>query len=339
MDAAERRRELRQAVREQVPACPGVYSWLGPDGECLYIGKSRNLRARMLSYLTPANARPDARQRHLVSAIRRFEWHTTAGELMALLLEDTLIKERNPRHNERQKDYRERRYLLLTDDPFPTCLVVEAPSHRRGTLYGPFKDEHFAADLRTLLTDTFGLRACSDREPFRHSARFDLGQCLAPCRGMSDASPYAAIVRRITAFLAGDASWVEAKLSAEMAEASEHLQFERAAATRDSLAFCQRFTARQAFFRAFESETMTVGERASALSYEFAAGTLSAAHTDRGEPLAIPPQLEQPITDRRLLLDRANIVFAWLKAQKSPGPVRPIRTGTAVAGEGASART
>jgi excinuclease ABC subunit C len=268
----------------------------------------------MLSYLVPGQLRPDARQRHLVAGIQRFEWEETPGELMALLLEDALIKEYQPRHNERQKDYRERRYLLLTADCFPACLVVEEPGGRAGTLFGPFKDEYFAAELRALLTDAFKLRACMDREPHRHSARYDLGQCLGPCRGLVDAGEYGMVVRRVREFLEGDAGWVCAELGAAMAEASDCLQFERAAALRDSIGFCERFAARQRFFHEFEGEAFVVDEPRAGLRYEFCRGALAAATLGTGEPVAIPNQLRTQESDRRLLLDRANVVYAWLRA-------------------------
>lgn len=304
-------RQLRGQVRSAVPSGTGVYTWLGAGGERLYVGKSRNLKSRMLSYLAPGQLRPEARQRHLVSAIEGFEWRETAGELMALLLEDALIKQFNPRHNERQKDYRERRYLVLTDDDFPACLVVEELGTRSGTVFGPFKDEYFATDLRTLLTDAFGLRACTDREPSRHSARYDLGQCLAPCRGVVSVDDYAQIVHRARQFLEGDSSWVHGRLSAMMEDASASLQFERAAGLRDALEFCGRFAERQRFFNAFETATTTFDEPGSGLRYEFLRGAVVRVADTSARDVDIPAELQQPLADPRLLLDRANVVYTW----------------------------
>ena len=314
MHPADRLSALRAQVRRTVPSRPGVYLWLGRNGERLYIGKSRNLRARMLSYLTPGNLLPDARMRILVSAIEACEWRETAGELMALMLEDSLIKQHNPRHNDRQKDYRERRWLLLTDDPFPACLVVEEPGGMSGTVFGPFKDEYFARALRTLLTDTFGLRACTDPQPFRHSPRFDLGQCLAPCRGLVTPSDYGVVVGRVREFLQGDSAWANQRLGSQMTEASEHFQFERAAALRDQIEFCDRFAARQRFFNRFESAGFVTDEPMWGLRYEFSRGSLVRVTDRSGAAAEVPLELRQPVEDRRLLLDRANVVYGWRRA-------------------------
>ena len=100
----------------------------------------------------------------------------------------------------RQREYLERRYLLLTEDPYPTCLVVEDRLPRPGRLFGPFKDQYFVSDLISLLTDEFGLRACQDRQPFRRSAEFDLGTCSGACRSAITTAEYAAIAQRVEGF-------------------------------------------------------------------------------------------------------------------------------------------
>lgn len=315
MESVERLRALRLAVREAVPDRPGVYTWLGQGGEKLYIGKSRALKTRMLSYLHPGNLRPDARLRHLAQAITAFEWKETQGELLALLLEDALIKKLNPRHNERQKDYRERAYVLLTDDLFPALLVAGGESRRAGTLYGPFKDEYFARELVQLLTDALALRACTDAEPWRRSARYDLGQCPGPCRGAITAEDYALRVRAARAFFDGDAGPLRRRLEAKMADASDHLRFEEAAALRDALEFAGRFAERQRFFREFESAWFSVQEERAGVVYTFTHGSLSRLQRC-GEPVAPPPELRERVEDRRFLLDRANVVYAWLGRTK-----------------------
>lgn len=314
MGGNDRLQRLRQAVRQRVPCTAGIYVWLGATRERLYVGKSRNLQVRMLSYLAPAQLHPDARQRHLVSAIEDFEFRQTPGELMALLLEDALIKEFNPRHNERQKDYRERTYLLLTDDAFPTCLMGATSSIRPGTEFGPFKDEYFVRDLKSILTDVMGLRACVDREPFRRSARFDLDQCLGPCRGGVSPEQYALVVSRARQFLEGDPGWVTRRLGEMMAEASGALRFERAAELRDLSGFCERFGARQRFFQQFDNGELTVHEPGEDLRYRMVRGCVAEVVGSDGGRMEIPAEVRARPADRRFLLDRANVVYAWLGA-------------------------
>ncbi len=300
-----------------------MYLWLGGSGETLYVGKSINLRARMLSYLTDEAAGPRSRRRQLVSGLRGFAYRETAGELMALLLEDALIKAHWPRHNVRQRDYLERRYLLLTDDPFPTCLVVEKDAPRPGTLFGPFKDEHFVADLIALLTDEFGLRACRDPAPFRQSPRFDLGLCPGPCRSGIPRDDYLDLVERVRSFLSGNGSWILPRLASQMEHAAAELQFERAATAKERLDFCRRFTKRQRFIHDFRSGSVGVREGRFGLVYDFDRGALASVTAPGGLPGAVPVELGSPASDPRAALDRANVLFAWLSRNPEAMRVPP----------------
>jgi excinuclease ABC subunit C len=308
----EDRRKLREAVSENVPEAPGVYVWLGADREPLYVGKAVRLRRRMLSYLAPSQTDNRSRRRHLAFSIRAFEYRETAGELAALLLEDALIKQLRPRHNVRQRDYLERRYLLLTNDPFPTCIVVERDLARPGKLYGPFKDQYFVADLIALITDEFGLRACQDRQPFRKSARFDLGVCRAPCRDAVSIAEYSEITCRVRAFLDGEERWIVGRLTAAMECAAEALRFERAAEAKERLALCRRFTGRQRFIRAFRESAIPATEPRFGLAYRFERGALVKLTHQAGILLPIPEELAHSPEDARFALDRANLVHSWL---------------------------
>ncbi len=317
---ANRLGELRERVRRTVPPSPGVYTWLGACGERLYVGKSNSLRQRMLSYLTPAAARPDARTRNLAFAIDSFEWQETRGELMALLLEDARIKQYEPRYNERQRDYRERMYLLLTDDPYPACLITEADDHQGGSLWGPFKDEYFCRDVKLILSDELGLRACADAVPFRHSARFDLGQCSGPCRAAISTQDYGAIVATARAFLDGDGGALVALLAARMQEASAGFDYERAALLRDRIAFCQRFSARQRFFHQFREGSFTAVDERAQVTLLFERGLLRDLKGPAQEPLLVPPELDGPLSDPRVFLDRANVLYSWqTRANRNSG--------------------
>jgi excinuclease ABC subunit C len=308
---------LRDRVVGEVSSRPGVYTWLGRDGEVLYVGKSVNLRRRMLGYLTPGAAA--SRSRLLVSALADFRWEETAGELLALLLEDALIKSQQPRHNTRQRDFLERRFLLLTDDAYPTCLIAEQHSGRSGELFGPFKDEYFVAELIALITEEFGLRACHDRRPFRRSARYDLGTCTGPCRGAISEAEYAPFAGRVRAFLSGDAEWITARLTAAMGEAAAEARFELAQVVKERIAFCVRFAARQIFLDQFRSAMTTVSEPSSGLEYAFCRGALVELRSREGGLLPVPDALGEPVEDPRVLLDRANVVYSWTRRERGVG--------------------
>jgi len=322
MPPNERRLALRREITATVPESPGVYTWVGAAGETLYIGKSRNLRRRMLSYLAPRATAIEARTRHLGYAIDSFEWRPAAGELMALLLEDALIKQHRPRHNERQRDYLERRYLLLTHDRFPACLVAEGAGARAGTLFGPFKDRYFVAGLIELVTEWFGLRACADAVPSRQSARFDLGQCPGPCRGAITAEAYERRVALARAFLEGDDTWLGRRIADAMEEAAAALRFERAAELRETLGTVARFCERQRFLATFRAGETVVEEPTYGLTYHFAGGAVAEVRTATGGAIAVPAELMAPLTDPCFVLDRGNVVSGWLRqhATAAAGP-------------------
>ncbi|MBI5947602.1 MAG: GIY-YIG nuclease family protein [Chloroflexi bacterium] len=323
MPSDSAQRPLREAISREVPCGPGVYLWAGEDGQTLYVGKSVNLRARMLSYLVPAKTDPHSRVRHLASAIRSYSFRETPGELGALLLEDALIKLIRPRYNVRQREELERRYLALTADSYPTCLVVEGETPRPATLFGPFKDQFFVSELIALICEEFGLRACQDRDPYRRSARYDLGFCPGPCRGAISTNDYSLIVERVRAFLEGDASWLAEHLTAGMGRAADDLRFEEAATARERLAFARRFAARQRFIGAFRGGPLTVDEPARGLSYSFERGRLARVVTKDGSPLPLPPELDSLPDDPCFLLDRANIVYQW--GRRRTPPAEPMR--------------
>ncbi|MCC6385841.1 MAG: GIY-YIG nuclease family protein [Dehalococcoidia bacterium] len=323
MPSNERRTALRREVTANVPESPGVYTWTGAAGETLYIGKSRNLRRRMLSYLSPRATAIDSRTRHLGYAIESFSWRPAAGELMALLLEDALIKEHRPRHNERQRDYLERRYLLLTHDPFPACLVVEGEGARAGTLFGPFKDRYFVADLIELVTEWFGLRACAEPVPSRQSARYDLGQCPGPCRGAITVEAYGRRVALARAFLEGEELWLGRRIADAMEEAAAALRYERAAELRETLGMVARFCERQRFLGRFRAGDIVVEEPAFGLTYRFARGAVAEVRAASGDAIVVPAELAAPPADPSFVLDRGNVVFGWrgqhAKAGAAPG--------------------
>jgi excinuclease ABC subunit C len=305
MLANSARLALRERVRTEVPEGPGVYTWLAESGEPLYVGKSRNLRRRMLSYLVPGQTEHRSRMRRLAFALHGFRYRQTEGELLAILLEDALIKELQPRHNERSRDFRERRFLQLTAQLGLAFLAVAEAGASGEHLYGPFKDRYFVADLVELLKDVFGLAPGAGRRPGASTAGL---RC-----GLDDDER----IGHVRAFLGGDVELAEVRLAASLDRACERLEFERAALLRDRLAFCRRFAARQRFIAQFRDGGMQVDEQGSGLRHRFDRGAVT--EVLRGETsLDVPAELRGPVCDARFLVDRANAVYAWLQARRPP---------------------
>jgi hypothetical protein len=330
-------RELAAEVRETVPQAPGVYAFFDAEGRLLYIGKSVHLRRRVASYFHRNPLTAESRLGQLVTNVRGFAWWQTSSELLALLLEDVMIKEYMPPLNRRQREFQENCYLELSGGNFPACLIVEhADGFAEREVYGPLKDKYFATALRDILHEALGIRSCSDREPVERCLEYDIRRCTGPCRGAIDITDYQHLVELATAFLRGDAGGVVARLETARDRAAQDRRFEEAARLRDAIVTCGRYEARQRFARRFTQGDCELRSEEDGLVYRFSRGALLAPHSvvttgGRGGTMAestpgtpshdLGPRafsiLSRRPGDPRLLADRAAIVHSWLTRRKT----------------------
>lgn len=332
------RRQLSAEVRETVPRAPGTYAFFDSSDRLLYVGKSVNLRQRMASYFgqDPLNAEPHLGR--LTASIRSFAWWETRSELLALLLEDALIKEQLPPFNTRQRETPENRYLELTDDRFPTCLIVEhVQDFEARDVHGPLKDKYFAGTLRDILSQTLGIRTCRQPEPVRKCLECDMGRCAGPCRGAVGQDEYRELVGQARDFLRGDAGVVLDRLVGARDRAAAAKRYEEAARLRDAIDTCRRFEAHQRFHRLFTEGDYRVACSEDDVEYRFMKGALvspravivasghSTRQTNAGQTgfdpecaghHAVTALHQRPSADRRLLADRTRIVCNWVRRQR-----------------------
>ncbi|WP_030161438.1 excinuclease ABC subunit UvrC [Glycomyces sp. NRRL B-16210] len=224
-----------------IPTEPGVYRFRDRDRRVIYVGKAKNLRNRLNSYFAD-ETRLHERTRRMVNTARSVEWTVVATEVEALQLEWTWIKEYDPRFNVMFKDDKSYPWLAVTvGEEFPRAQVMRG-NRRKGVRYfGPFGSAWAIRQTLDLLTRVFPIRTCSDTE-FKRCNRInrpnllaDIGKCSAPCVGRISAEDYRELVNGFCAFMSGDTAPVRKRLIAEMQEASEALEFERAARLRDDL--------------------------------------------------------------------------------------------------------
>jgi excinuclease ABC subunit C len=220
-----------------MPLSPGVYRMLDAAGEALYVGKARNLRKRVTNYTQLG--RLDERLRRMVSETVTMEIVTTHTEAEALLLEANLIKRLKPRFNIVLRDDKSYPWLTLTEDhPFPQIAKHRGAQTRKGSYWGPFASAWAVNQTVTAMERIFLLRSCADTV-FANRSRpcllYQIKRCSAPCVGRIEPEEYGKLVSQAKAFLSGRAAHVQRDLSAEMQEAAEHLEYERAAALRDRL--------------------------------------------------------------------------------------------------------
>jgi excinuclease ABC subunit C len=226
-----------EAALETMSASPGVYRMLDTKGDALYVGKARSLKRRVHSY-TQVVRLPE-RLRRMVSETVTMETVTTHTEAEALLLESNLIKRLKPRFNIVLRDDKSYPWLMLTEDhPYPQVVKHRGAQVRKGTYWGPFASAWAVNQTVTAMQRVFLLRSCADTvfaTRTRPCLLFQIKRCSAPCVGRIAADDYAKLVAQAKAFLEGKAGTVQKELAAEMEQAAETLEFERAAAVRDRL--------------------------------------------------------------------------------------------------------
>jgi len=218
-------------------ASPGVYRMLDPRGEVLYVGKARNLKRRVSSYAKATGH--SARIGRMIAATAKMMFLTTRTETEALLLEQNLIKQLKPRYNVLLRDDKSFPNILVAlDHPFPQIKKHRGKRSEKGDYYRPFASA--GAVNRTLnhLQKIFLLRNCSDSmfsARSRPCLQYQIARCSAPCVGKISEQDYARLVGDAGQFLSGRSTKVQETLAAQMSQASESMEFERAAALRDRI--------------------------------------------------------------------------------------------------------
>ena len=220
-----------------LPTGPGVYRMLDGEGTVLYVGKAKNLKARVRSYARPTGH--NNRILRMIEATRDMEFIRTETETDALLLEANLIKKLRPRYNILLRDDKSFPYILLADDHAVPQLIKHRGARRRpGSYFGPFASAGAVNRSLNTLQRAFLLRSCSDsvyESRTRPCLLFQIKRCSAPCTGEISHADYGELVDQAHDFLKGDSRAVQEQLVEKMETASAQLDFEGAAAARDRI--------------------------------------------------------------------------------------------------------
>jgi excinuclease ABC subunit C len=249
-----------------IPDAPGAYLFRDPDGRVIYAGKALSLRKRVPSYWgRPLHPRTEAMLAHAEVV----EWIVASTEVDALMLEYNLIKSHRPRFNIRYRDDKSYPYLALTvGERWPRARVLRGPKRKGVRYFGPYGHAYAIRETLDALTRVFPVRTCSNAF-FDQRARagrpclyYDIGRCAGPCvpslTGVTDEG-YRDLVESLSSFLAGDHKPVLARLSTEMRQAAEVLEFERAAKLRDQLAAARKAIESQEMVLARKDDLDVVG--------------------------------------------------------------------------------
>jgi excinuclease ABC subunit C len=230
--------QVIRGVWATLPGKPGVYRMFDAAGDVLYVGKAKNLKARVGSYARGQGH--SNRIARMISETAGMEFVTTATETEALLLETNLIKQLKPRYNVLLRDDKSLPYIFISGDhPAPQLTKHRGARNRRGDFYGPFASVWAVNRTINALQRAFLLRTCTDsffENRTRPCLLFQIKRCSGPCTGEVSDADYAAMVDEARGFLSGKSSLVKERLAADMQEAAEALEFERAARYRDRIA-------------------------------------------------------------------------------------------------------
>ena len=241
---------MRSHVRDTALDRPGVYRMIAPDGEIVYVGKSKRVRSRLLSYFRAAF--PEEKGARILRDAERIEWEYVPSEFAALLAELRLIKQFRPRFNVAMKrDGRNYCFIKVTKSAAPKLVVVRGPGADDSAIYyGPFMGAMGVSDAVRELNDVLGLRDCAADQRMNFAdqpelfdafprtpgcIRFEVKKCLGPCVGGCTTQQYDHRLALARAFLDGTDDGPLEHLRHEMEQASDRLEYERAAVLRDKL--------------------------------------------------------------------------------------------------------
>jgi excinuclease ABC subunit C len=235
-----------------IPEAPGVYRFSDADARVIYVGKAKNLRARLNSYFADlAGLHP--RTRRMVTSAAAVQWTVVGTEVEALQLEYNWIKEYDPRFNVRYRDDKTYPVLAVTlNEEYPQLKVYRGPRRKGVRYFGPYAHAWAIRETLKLLTRVFPARVCSPGVFKRHGqigrpCMFGyIGKCSAPCVGRVSAEEHRAIVLDFCDFLAGHTDQLIGRIEKEMQAAAADMDFERAARLRDDAGALKRVVEKQA---------------------------------------------------------------------------------------------
>jgi len=270
--AAPAEMDLHEKIRA-LPTQPGVYLYKNADGDVIYVGKAKNLRSRVRSYLleaSQANAKTGSLMREAVD----IDYILVANEHEALALENNLIKQRKPRFNILLRDDKTYPYVKLTlPDRFPKVFVTRRLRKDGSAYYGPYFPGNLAYRVVELIHRSFLIPSCKvdlSRYHPRACLQYYIHRCLGPCvEGLTTPEAYKQAVRDAQLFLEGRQSELERSLTARMIVAAESEQFEAAARLRDQLSTVHQLQEKQRIATAEQSDDADV------FGYHFEDGSLA----------------------------------------------------------------
>ena len=229
-------KKIISAQLQTLPQAPGVYRFFNEEAELLYVGKAKNLKKRVGSYFQKTHT--DLKTNILCEQVAHIEITVTHTEKEALLLEDQLIKTKQPRYNMLLKDDKTYPFVMLSHHQFPRLAGIRAKTLKEGDYYGPYPSMHAVRETIELLQKTFKLRTCENgffKNRSRPCLLHQIERCTAPCVGLISEADYHESIVAVRLFLTAKSQELLKSLGVKMDQAAEALDFEKAAVLRDQI--------------------------------------------------------------------------------------------------------
>jgi excinuclease ABC subunit C len=239
-----------QQISHKIPTEPGIYKYYDAKDELLYVGKAKNLRKRVSSYFTKTFI--NYKTHELVQRIKRIEFTIVNSEQDAFLLENSLIKQFQPRFNIDLKDDKSYPYMVFKNEHFPRIFLTRRKINDGSEYLGPFTSVAKVRELLDFIKATIQLRTCNlnlnprniERGKFKVCLEYHLGNCKGPCEGKQSEDEYSESLAQVKNIMKGNLTPVIQHFRAEMKQYAANLDFERAEITRKKIEHVENYQAR-----------------------------------------------------------------------------------------------
>ncbi len=236
-----------QQIAHTIPLQPGIYKYYDDDGQLLYVGKAKELRKRISSYFSKTFT--TYKTHELVQRIHHIEFTIVDSEQDAFLLENSLIKEYQPKYNINLKDDKTYPYIVIKKEPFPRIFLTRKKINDGSEYLGPFTSAGKVRDLISFIKQYIPLRTCKlnlaenniQKGKFKVCLEYHLGNCKGPCEGLQNAADYQEGLQQVRNILKGNLGSVISHFKAEMQQQATEMLFERAEETRKKIEHLENY--------------------------------------------------------------------------------------------------
>ncbi|MEQ9423382.1 MAG: excinuclease ABC subunit UvrC [Cyclobacteriaceae bacterium] len=235
----------------KLPHSPGVYKFYNKENKIIYVGKAKNLKKRVSSYFTKSHI-IDRKTLRMVREVKGIEVTLVDSEFDALLLENNLIKEQQPKYNINLKDDKSFPFICITNERFPRIISTRRYKKINGEYFGPYTNVKAMKSVLDLIHKLYTIRTCKlnlseeniDKKKFKVCLEYHIGNCLGPCENLQDHSSYLEEIEHSKEILKGNLGIVKSHFKSKMAQAADNLQFEMAQRYKLKFEKLEKFQAR-----------------------------------------------------------------------------------------------